>query len=216
MKRIKLSRGEEIANAITHGFGAVLSIAALILLIVTSVKNGKGIDITGAVIFGASVFFLYIMSTLCHAFGLKEGKTRKMFRILDHSAIYVLIAGTYTPFCLSAIGGTQGYILLGVQWTLAIIGVVFRAVYYDRFTPVHVAIYIAMGWMVAFFVKSLSVSIPQTGIVLLISGGIFYTVGVIFYAIRMFKYHHMVWHICVILGTACHFFLIYLYILSGV
>ena len=154
-----------------------------------------------------------MMSTLCHAFGLKEGRTRKVFRILDHSAIYVLIAGTYTPFCLSAIGGTEGYILLAVQWTLAAIGIAFRAVFYDRFTAVHVTIYIAMGWMVAFFVKSLSAVIPQTGMVLLILGGVFYTLGVVFYAIRMFKYHHMVWHICVMLGTACHFFLIYLYVL---
>ena len=213
MKRIKLTLYEEVANAITHGIGAALSIAALVLLIVTSVRNGNGLDLTGAIVFGISMFFLYMMSTLCHAFGLNEGKTRKVFRILDHSAIYVLIAGTYTPFCLSAIGGIEGYILLAVQWTLAAIGIVFRAVFYDRFTAVHVTIYVAMGWMVAFFVKSLSAVIPQTGMVLLILGGLFYTLGVVFYAIRMFKYHHMVWHICVMLGTACHFFLIYLYVL---
>lgn len=213
MKRIKLTLGEEVANAITHGIGAALSIAALVLLIVTSVRNGNGLDLTGAIVFGVSMFFLYMMSTLCHAFGLNEGKTRKVFRILDHSAIYVLIAGTYTPFCLSAIGGTEGYIILAVQWTLAIIGIVFRAVFYDRFTAVHVAIYIAMGWMVALFVKALSANLPQAGVTLLLAGGIFYTIGVVFYAIRMFKYHHMVWHICVMLGTAFHFFLIYLYVL---
>ncbi len=213
MKRIKLSFGEEVANAITHGIGAVLSIAALVLLIVTSLRNGSGLDITGAVVFGVSMFFLYMMSTLCHAFALKEGRIRKVFRILDHSAIYMLIAGTYTPFCLSAIGGTEGYIILAVQWTLAAIGIVFRAVFYDRFTPVHVVIYIAMGWMVAFFIKSLSAAVPPAGIILLLAGGIFHTIGVVFYAIRMFKYHHMVWHICVMLGTACHFLLIYLYVL---
>ncbi len=213
MKRIKLSMGEEIANAVTHGIGALLSIAALVLLIVSGVRNGNGLDVTGAIVFGISMFFLYMMSTMCHAFGLKEGKTRKVFRILDHSAIYVLIAGTYTPFCLSAIGGAEGYIILAVQWTLAILGIVFRAVFYDRFVAVHVAIYIAMGWMVAFFVKSLAAVIPQAGIVLLIAGGVFYTIGVIFYSIRMFKYHHMVWHICVMLGTACHFFLVYLFVL---
>jgi len=213
MKRIKLTLGEEVANAITHGIGAALSIAALVLLIVTSKRNGNGLDVTGAIVFGISMFFLYMMSTLCHAFGLNEGKVRKVFRILDHSAIYVLIAGTYTPFCLSVIGGTEGYIILAVQWTLAAIGIVFRAVFYDRFTPVHVAIYIVMGWMVAFFVKALSATLTQAGVVLLLAGGIFYTIGVVFYAVRMFKYHHMVWHICVMLGTACHFFLIYLYVL---
>jgi len=213
MKRIKLTLGEEVANAITHGIGALLSIAALVLMIVTTVKNGTGLDLTGAIVFGLSMFFLYMMSTLCHAFGLTQGATKKVFRILDHSAIYVLIAGTYTPFCLSAIGGTQGYTLLAIQWALAIIGIVFRAVYYDRFVAVHVTIYIAMGWLVVFFVRSLAAVIPPIGMALLIAGGVFYTLGVIFYAIRMFKYHHMVWHICVMLGTACHFFLIYLYVL---
>ena len=213
MKRIKLTMGEEIANAITHGIGVILSLAALILLIITSFKYGKTADITGAFIFGSSMFFLYLMSTLCHAFALKENSTKKVFRILDHSAIYILIAGTYTPFCLSIIGGTYGYTILAIQWTLALIGILFRAIFYDRFTPVHIAIYLAMGWMVVLFIKSLAPLISSAGTILILAGGLFYSIGIIFYAIRMFKYHHMIWHLCVMAGTACHFFMIYLYVL---
>jgi len=213
MKRHKLTLGEEIANAVTHGVGAALSIAALVLLIISGFEHGKAADITGAMIFGISMFFLYMMSTLCHAFGLVEGTRRKVFRILDHSAIYVLIAGTYTPFCLSIIGGAQGYIILAIQWTLAAIGIVFRSVLYDRYTALHVAIYLAMGWMVVFFVKTIIPLVSTTGMVFLLAGGAFYTIGVIFYAIRMFKYHHMIWHLCVLAGTAFHFFMIYFFVL---
>jgi len=213
MKRHKLTLGEEIANAVTHGVGAALSIAALVLLIISGFEHGKAADITGAMIFGISMFFLYMMSTLCHAFGLVEGTRRKVFRILDHSAIYVLIAGTYTPFCLSIIGGAQGYIILAIQWTLAAIGIVFRSVLYDRYTALHVAIYLVMGWMVVFFVKTIIPLVSTTGMVFLLAGGAFYTIGVIFYAIRMFKYHHMIWHLCVLAGTAFHFFMIYFFVL---
>ena len=213
MKRIKLTLGEEIANSITHGIGAGLSIAALVLLIVAGFRRGNAADITGVMIFGISMVFLYLMSTFCHAFGLSEKTVKKVFRILDHSAIYVLIAGTYTPFCLSIIGGTKGYIILGVQWLLAIIGIVFRAVFYDKHTAFHVAIYLAMGWMVAFFMQSMFSALSMAGMVFLIAGGLCYTIGVVFYAIRMFKYHHMIWHLFVLGGSACHFFLIYFFVI---
>jgi len=216
MKKIKkqmLTKGEEIANSITHGVGAALSITALTLLIVTSFKNGDAKDVAGAMIFGISMLILYLMSTFCHAFAKKGGTVRKVFHILDHSAIYILIAGTYTPFCLTMIGGTKGLTILFVQWSLAFIGIFFRSVFYNRFVPVHVAIYLAMGWMVAFFIPTIYPLVSSTGLLLLAIGGAFYTIGVLFYAIRMFKFHHMVWHLCVIGGTACHFFMIYLYVL---
>lgn len=216
MRKIKkqvLTLGEEIANSITHGVGAALSIAALILLIITSYKYGDAADIMGAMIFGISMLFLYLMSTLCHAFARKGGSIRKIFHILDHSAIYILIAGTYTPFCLTMIGGTKGYIILGIQWSLAIIGIIFRSVFYDKYIPVHVTIYLLMGWMIAFFIKSIYPLVSQAGLLLLLVGGLCYTIGVLFYAIRMFKFHHMVWHLCVIGGTVCHFLMIYFYIL---
>lgn len=213
MKRKELTLGEEIANSITHGIGAVLSIAALVMLLFISIRYGQPLDIVGVAIFGCSMIFLYMMSTMCHSFALSEGTTRKVFRILDHSAIYVLIAGTYTPFCLSVIGGTQGYVILVIQWGLALTGILLRTLFYDRYTLVHVVIYLAMGWMVGVFIKSLYPIISSGGLILLIAGGLSYSIGILFYAIRMFKYHHMVWHLFVIAGTACHFFLVYLYVL---
>ena len=216
MKKIKkqvLTVGEEIANSITHGVGALLSIAALTLLIVTSFQHGDAKDVVGAMIFGISMMTLYVMSTLCHAFAKKGGTLRKVFHILDHSAIYVLIAGTYTPFCLTMIGGTKGMIILAIQWSLALIGIFFRSVFYNKYVPVHVVIYLLMGWMVAFFIQIIYPLVSPIGLALLIIGGFFYTIGVLFYAVRMFKFHHMVWHLCVLGGTACHFFMIYLYVL---
>ena len=213
MKRKELTLGEEIANSITHGIGAVLSIAALVMLLFISIRYGQPLDIAGVAIFGCSMIFLYMMSTMCHSFALSEGTTRKVFRILDHSAIYVLIAGTYTPFCLSVIGGTQGYVILVIQWGLALTGILLRTLFYDRYTLFHVVIYLAMGWMVGVFIKSLYPIISSGGLILLIAGGLSYSIGILFYAIRMFKYHHMVWHLFVIAGTACHFFLVYLYVL---
>ncbi|MCK5129104.1 MAG: hemolysin III family protein [Clostridiales bacterium] len=213
LKNQDLSKGEEIANSITHGIGALLSIAALTLLIGTSLSHGSSADIVGAMIFGISMLLLYLMSTFCHAFARKGGTVRKVFRILDHSAIYLLIAGTYTPFCLTMIGGTQGITILTIQWVLAFIGILFRSLFYNRFIAVHVAIYLIMGWMIAFFIPIIYPLVSPIGLVLLAIGGLFYTIGVLFYAIRMFKFHHMVWHLCVLGGTACHFFMIYLYVL---
>ncbi len=213
IKRQSLTAGEEVANSITHGIGASLSIAALTLLIITSVKHGNAADVTGAIVFGVSMLLLYLMSTFCHAFAKKGGTLRKVFRILDHSAIYVLIAGTYTPFCLTMIGGTLGTTILVIQWSLAAVGILFRSLFYNRFIPVHVVIYLAMGWTVALLIPTIYPLVSSTGMFLLMLGGIFYTIGVLFYAIRMFKFHHMVWHLCVLGGTACHFFMIYLYVL---
>ena len=213
MEKTRMSLGEEIANAITHGIGAGLAIAGLVLLIVAGFKRGDAADITGVMIFGISMVFLYLMSTFCHSFGLSERTVRKVFHILDHSAIYVLIAGTYTPFCLSLIHGTKGFIILGIQWLLAILGIVFSAVFYNQKRALHTVIYLLMGWMIVFFIKSVMEVLPAGGIVLLIAGGISYTLGVIFYSIRMFKYHHMIWHLFVLGGTICHFFLVYFYVI---
>lgn len=213
MRKAKLTLGEEIANSVTHGIGAGLSIAALVLLIIAGFSRGDASDITGVMIFGISMIFLYLMSTFCHAFALSKKTVRKVFHILDHSAIYVLIAGTYTPFCLSSIGGTKGFVILGIQWMLAVMGIVLSAVFYNKRRSLHTVIYLAMGWMVVFFVQSLFSVLPPAGMVLLLAGGLFYTAGVFFYATKLFKYHHMIWHLFVIGGTVCHFFLIYLYVL---
>ncbi len=208
-----LTKSEEIANVITHGVGAALSISALTLLIITAIQHGDTADILGAIIFGVSMFFLYLMSTLCHAFARTGGLIRKVFHILDHSGVYVLIAGTYTPFCITMIGGTKGYIILAVQWSLALFGIIMRSVFYNKYIPVHVVIYLLMGWMIAFFIKSIYPLVAPAGLMFLFLGGIFYTIGVIFYSFRLFKFHHMIWHLCVLGGTVCHFFAIYLYVL---
>lgn len=213
MERIKLTQGEEIANSITHGIGAVLSAVALILIILSGNQYKSSMDFVGALIFGISMVLLYSMSTLCHAFALSEGFACKLFRILDHGAIYVLIAGTFTPFCLSVIGGTKGYTMLAIQWVLAFIGIVLRSVFYDKFTAVHVGIYLAMGWSIMLFVQPIAAVVSPTGMLYFFLGGISYTIGVLFYAIRMFKYHHMVWHLFVLGGTTCHFLLIYNFLL---
>lgn len=212
-KKQELTFGEEVGNCITHGIGAALSIAGLVMLIIISFQHGRAADVTGAMIFGISMFFLYMMSTMYHALTRKGGVVQKVFKILDHSAIYVLIAGTYTPFCLTMIGGTKGLLILAIQWTLAITGIVFKAVFYKKYAAVHLVIYLLMGWMIVLFIKSIYPLVSPTGIALLVSGGICYTIGVLFYALRLFKYHHMVWHLCVLGGTVCHFFMIYLYVL---
>jgi len=213
MEKTRMSLGEEIANAITHGVGAGLSIAGLVLLIVAGFSRGNAADITGVMIFGISMVFLYLMSTFCHSFGLSERTVRKVFHILDHSAIYVLIAGTYTPFCLSLIGGVKGFVILGIQWLLAILGIVFSAVFYNKKRALHTIIYLLMGWMIILFIKSVMAALPTGGLILLIAGGASYTIGVIFYSIRMFKYHHMIWHLFVLGGTICHYMLVYFYVI---
>ena len=209
----QMTKGEEIANSVTHGIGAALSVSALTLLIITAFQNGDAADITGAMIFGISMLFLYLMSTLCHAFAKTGGMVRKVFHILDHSGVYILIAGTYTPFCLTMIGGTKGYVILAIQWSLAILGIILRSAFYNKYIPLHVVIYLAMGWMIGFFIKSIYPLVAPAGLALLLAGGICYTIGVLFYAFKLFKYHHMVWHLCVIGGTVCHFLMIYLYVL---
>ena len=209
----KMTVGEEVANSVTHGIGAALSVAALTLLTMTAFQKGSTADIIGAMIFGISMLFLYLMSTLCHSFAKKGGLVRKVFHILDHSGVYVLIAGTYTPFCLSMIAPPTGYIILAIQWSLAIIGIILRSVFYNKYIAAHVVIYLLMGWMIAFFAKTIYPLVDPAGMKLLFAGGIFYTIGVIFYAFKLFKYHHMIWHLCVLGGTVCHFIMIYFYVL---
>lgn len=209
----QMTVGEEVANSVTHGIGAALSVSALTLLIMSTAQNGNALDLTGAIIFGLSMVFLYLMSTLCHAFAKKGGTVRKVFHILDHSGVYVLIAGTYTPFCLTMIGPPTGYIILAIQWSLAIIGIIMRSVFYNKYIAVHVVIYLLMGWMIALFAKTISPLVDPAGIKFLFLGGVFYTIGVVFYAFKLFKYHHMIWHLCVLGGTVCHFIMVYFYVL---
>ncbi|SDE70857.1 hemolysin III [Fontibacillus panacisegetis] len=203
-------RREEIANAITHGIGALLSVAALVLLIVFSSIKGTAWHVVSFTIYGVSMLLLYLNSTLVHSF--KEGKVKDLFEFLDHSSIYIFIAGTYTPFMLVAIRGPLGWSLFGTVWGIALLGVLFKAFFVKRFLFMSTIFYIIMGWLIVIAWVPLTAAVPSNGIVLLVTGGILYTLGTVFYVWRAFPYHHAIWHLFVLAGSVLHFFAILLYL----
>ncbi|NDI36140.1 PAQR family membrane homeostasis protein TrhA [Chengkuizengella sediminis] len=207
---MEYSHKEEIVNAITHGIGALLSIAALVLLIVFSSLYGSPWHIVSFTIFGTSLVLLYVFSTLLHSF--KEGVTKNVFEVLDHSAIYLLIAGSYTPFVLVTLRGPLGWTLFGIIWGLAVIGIVFKVFFVKRFIIMSTIFYVLMGWMIMIGIKPLYENMMLNGFIWLVLGGILYTAGTIFYVWRKFPYHHAVWHLFVLAGSVSHFFAV-LYLL---
>jgi hemolysin III len=204
------TKGEEIANAITHGIGVFLSIAGLVLLIVFSAFNGTALHVVSFTIFGSSMVILYTSSTLVHA--LPKGKAKDLFEIFDHSSIYLFIAGTYTPFTLLVIKGSLGWTMFGVIWGLAVAGIIFKAFYVKKFLVTSTILYLLMGWMVVLGWNGITENVAYGGIVLLVAGGLCYTVGTIFYMWRGFKFHHLVWHLFVLAGSICHFFCVLIYL----
>jgi hemolysin III len=205
------TRGEEIANAITHGVGAVLSIVGLTLLIVLSSLEGTPWHVISFTIYGVTMLLLYVSSTLVHSF--PEGKAKDLFEIFDHSSIYLFIAGTYTPFLFIAVKGTTGWTLFGIVWGIALAGIVFKAFFVKKFLFISTILYVFMGWMIVFAWDSLTQNIAHQGIVLLVVGGVLYTIGAVFYVWRGFRFHHMIWHMFVLGGTVLHFLAIILYVL---
>lgn len=206
------TKGEEIANSITHGIGALLSIAALVLLIVYSSLNGTAWHIVSFTIFGSTMLILYISSTMVHS--LPAGKGKDVFEILDHASIYFFIAGTYTPFLLVAVKGALGWTLFGIVWGIAIAGTVFKCFFVKKYLFTSTILYVVMGWMIVFAWNPITEAIGQQGMNLLIIGGVIYTVGSVFYVWRsLFKFHHAVWHLFVIAGSVLHFFCVLLYLL---
>lgn len=205
------TKKEEVVNAITHGIGVLLSIVALVFLIISSAKQGSPWLIVISVIYGISMLLLYVASTLVHSF--PEGKAKDIFEIFDHSAIYIFIAGTYTPIMLLVIQGTLGWTLLGIVWGVAVLGVIFKAFFVKKFLFISTILYIAMGWLIILAWGPLTATMPATGIQLLIAGGLFYTFGAVFYVWRAFPFHHAVWHIFVLAGSVSHFFVILFYII---
>ena len=200
------SASEEILSAVSHGIGVLLSIAALVLLLVSA--PGDPIVIVSLSIYSATLILLYLVSTLYHALGVNKGK--RVFRILDHCSIFLLIAGTYTPLSLVIIGGTVGWVLFGVIWAAAVVGIVFNAVNLKRFQRLSMVCYICMGWAVIFAAKPLAGSMPFWEMILLLAGGVFYTVGAALYGIgKKRKYVHSLWHLFVLAGSIFHFFCIY-------
>lgn len=200
---------EELWNAITHGVGFLLSIPALVMLIIAGVKHGSATAIVSFTIFGVSMVVLFLMSTLLHSMPVK---LKKLFSVFDHSAIYILIAGTYTPFLLVTIKGALGWSLFGVIWGLAILGILFKVFFIHKYEAVSLVFYIVMGWLIVSAIKPLYVNLPMEGFVLLITGGILYTFGSIFYAWRKIPFNHAIWHIFVIAGSASMFFSVLFYV----
>lgn len=202
---------EEIANAITHGIGALLSIAALVILIVFSSIEGSAWHIVSFTIFGVTMLFLYISSTMVHS--LKKGKAKDVFEIIDHSSIYFFIAGTYTPFTFVVLDGWLGWTMFGIVWGLAIGGTIFKIFFVKKFVFWSTMLYVFMGWLIIFALPQIYNALSTEGFVLLVAGGLAYTFGSVFYMWRGFRYHHAIWHLFVIAGSVCHFFCILLHVL---
>ena len=199
----KQSLGEEIANSVSHGIGLAAAIAALPILVVTAVGDGGAGRIVGATIFGVTMVLLYLTSTLYHA--LPRNRAKRVFQVLDHGAIFLLIAGTYTPFTLGALSGAWGWALFGIVWGLALTGIVAKAIGGTRYPNLSTILYVGMGWLVLIAIRPLWLHVPAWGLFWMLAGGIAYTAGVAFYTARRVRYCHFVWHLFVMAGTACHF-----------
>ena len=195
---------EEIANAITHGIGLLLSIAGFVVLLVLAALRGTAWHIVACSIYGATLICLYAASTLYHA--VISPRVKRALRIFDHSAIYLLISGTYTPFLLVSLRGPWGWSLLGVIWGLALAGVLFKFWFVERFAILSTAVYIAMGWLVVIAAKPVITHLSLTAIIWLLAGGLAYTGGVIFFAAKRIPYSHAIWHLFVLAGSICHYF----------
>lgn len=201
------TKREELINALIHGLGALLSIAALVVLIVAGAQTGNAWHVVSFAVFGTSMLILYTSSTLVHSF--PEGKAKDWFEWLDHSSIYWFIAGTYTPFLFLAVEGALAWVLFGIVWALAIGGTLFKLYFVKRFVKLSTFLYVVMGWLIVFAWNPLTAAMTQEGLWLLIAGGILYTVGAVFYVWRGFLYHHAVWHVFVLAASVCHFFSVY-------
>jgi hemolysin III len=203
--------GEEIANSITHGIGVAVSIVGLTLLIAWASLYGDGWALASGIVFGITLILLYTGSTLYHA--IPFPKARRVFKILDHSAIYLLIAGTYTPFTIVTLRETGGWWMFVIVWVLAVIGISTEAFWTYRPRWVSAVVYLAMGWLVVFMIGPIRAALNPTGLWLLVAGGLCYTLGTIFYVYKRVPYFHMVWHLWVLAGSVCHFIAVLLYVM---
>ncbi len=202
---------EEKLNVISHGLGLVLSIVALVLLVVYSSIYGSNWHIVSFSIYGASLILLYSASTLYHY--VQNPKWRQKLNVFDHAAIYILIAGTYTPFTLVVLKGWVGWTIFGVSWALAIFGVIFKLYFTGKYDKISTMAYVLMGWLIIFAIKPLINNFPIEGLLWLLAGGVFYTIGAVLYSIRSVKYNHAIFHIFVLLGSFSHFMAVFFYVL---
>ena len=198
------SFGEEIANSVSHGVALLATVAATPVLIIAAVQRGVAEGIVGASVFSATMVLMYLTSTLYHA--LPRNRAKQVFQILDHGAIFLLIAGTYTPFTLGVLRGMWGWTLFGLVWSLALTGIVLKIVYVAWYQRFSTFLYLVMGWLVVIALKVLLLHVSKWGLIWLLSGGLAYTVGVVFFLVdERIRYSHFIWHLFVIAGTSCHF-----------
>jgi len=205
------SMGEEIANSVVHGVGVALSIAALTILVMLGAMSGSGAKLASGIVYGVSLVLEYTASTLYHSF--PQPKVKHLFKIFDHCGIYLLIAGTYTPFCLVTLREANGWLLFGVIWSLAVLGIAFEAFWPYRPRWLSAAVYLGMGWMVVLSMGPLVENLAPAGIWLLVAGGLAYTVGTVFYVMKKVKYMHAVWHVFVLAGSVCHFLSVLIFVI---
>jgi hemolysin III len=203
--------GEELANGITHGVAALLTCAGAAVLITLAALTGNAWHIVSFSVFSGALILLFVFSTLYHSF--QSPRVKYVFEVLDHSAIFLVIAGTYTPLTLVTLHGVLGWTLFGVVWGLAAAGIVMKAFFTGRFRLVSTLLYLGMGWMILAAGKPLVASLPSGGLTLLIAGGVFYSLGTIFYLWKKLPYHHAVWHLFVFAGALCHYFTLLFYVL---
>lgn len=204
------SKLEERLNAWSHGFGASLGIVALVLLILYS-DNAKPWDLFSVIVYGISIIILFLASTIYHA--VTNEKRKHYFRIVDHISIYLLIAGTYTPVLLILLTDSLGWPLFWTVWGIAAFGVVLKLFFTGKFEIFSTLLYLVMGWLIVFDFSNVSVALGSEGILWLYAGGLFYTVGIVFYALQRVPYNHVIWHLFVLAGAICHFFMVFLYVI---
>ncbi|MFU8821110.1 MAG: PAQR family membrane homeostasis protein TrhA [Gammaproteobacteria bacterium] len=204
------TRAEELANTISHGIGLMAALAGIPFLVATAARHGDLLDTVGVIVFLASAVALYFSSSVYH--GLRNGKAKRVFRVVEHSAIYLLIAGTYTPFMLGVLRGPWGWTLLGAVWTFAAIGVALKAFNKASHPILSTGLYLLMGWLIVLAAEPLMAGLSTPALLLLIAGGLSYTVGVIFFALdSRLPFGHLVWHAFVVTGTTCHYFAVLLH-----
>ncbi len=212
-RRIPYTVGEEIAHVITHGLGLVLSVVGAVVLVVAAALHGDAWHITGCGIFGATLVLVYATSTVYH--GARAPRTKAILRRFDHSAIYLLIAGTYTPFTLVSLRGGWGWTLLALVWGMALLGIALEVTLRERAIRYSLPLYLAMGWLGVIALEPLTRSLGSDGLLLLVLGGLAYGVGVVFFAWQRIPYNHAVWHLCVLGGSAFHFYCVLGYVIPG-
>jgi hemolysin III len=200
---------EEIANSISHGLGLLLALVALPVLVLAAIEAGSVRFLVGVSVFGGTMVLLYLASTLYHS--ITHETAKQIFRVFDHTAIFLLIAGSYTPFSLGVLRGPWGWSMLAIVWTLAIIGIILKINRRTRHSRISIVLYVIMGWLAVIAIKPIVMLIPLPGILLIFAGGVAYTGGLAFFAAQRIRYNHFIWHLFVIAGTTCHFFAVLWY-----